>query len=142
MYLEGEDLNDPSRNPPNGSPGDAGRSGGVFGRVGLHDGADLGEIPWNKLRVLKAWNSFTALGPKTSTPLASITLPSTRQPLFTPGDAALDLSAIRPAFIGDVTRARRWLMSSQPISSTPTAFNRSQHPPFYSRFLLLRRFHY
>src|SRR6202007_128491 len=40
MYFEGEDLNDPSRNPPNGSPGDAGRSGGVFGRVGLHDGAD------------------------------------------------------------------------------------------------------
>src|SRR6185437_13361733 len=28
MYFEGEDLNDPSRNPPDGSPGNAGRSGG------------------------------------------------------------------------------------------------------------------
>ena len=46
MYFEGEDLNDPGRNPPNGSPGNPGRDGGVFGKAGLHDGQDLGEIPW------------------------------------------------------------------------------------------------
>jgi hypothetical protein len=62
MYFEGEDLTDPNRNPPDGSPGNPGRTGGVFDMVGLHDGEDLSHIPWDKLRVLKSWNSFTALG--------------------------------------------------------------------------------
>lgn len=61
MYFEGEDLHDPSRNPPSGSPGNPGRSGGVFGKLGLQDQADMSDIPWNKLRILKTWNSFTAL---------------------------------------------------------------------------------
>lgn len=57
IYFEGEDLHDPDRNPPL-TPGDPGRPGGVFDKVGLHDGQDLSNIPWDKLRVLNAWNSF------------------------------------------------------------------------------------
>lgn len=98
MYFEGEDLNDPSRNPPDGSPGNAGRSGGVFGKVGLHDGADLGEIPWNKLRVLKSWDSFTALSTSTTAgPLLHSTTPNT------PGLS----TSLFDTLIGDTTRARR-----------------------------------
>ena len=59
MYFEGEDLNDPNRNPPT-SPGNAGRSGGALNKVGLRDSQDLSDIPWNKLRVLKAWNSYSS----------------------------------------------------------------------------------
>ncbi|MBO0783017.1 MAG: hypothetical protein J2P37_29735, partial [Ktedonobacteraceae bacterium] len=59
MYFEGEDLNDPTRNPPNGSPGNTGRRAGVFGKVGLNEQQELTHIPWNRLRVLKSWNSFT-----------------------------------------------------------------------------------
>jgi hypothetical protein len=72
MYFEGEDLNDSSRNPPDGSPGNPGRSGGVFGSVGLHDSQDLPDIPWDKLRVLSSWNSFTALGPGALPPVAGV----------------------------------------------------------------------
>lgn len=90
MYFEGEDLNDPSRNPPDGSPGNPGRNGGVFGKVGLRDGQDLGAIPWNKLRVLKSWNSFTALSTATRPgPLLHITTPGLLHPLFLPDYAAL-----------------------------------------------------
>ncbi|HEY3991449.1 MAG TPA: hypothetical protein VGM01_01095, partial [Ktedonobacteraceae bacterium] len=60
MYFEGEDLNDPNRNPPS-TPGNAGRQGGIFNKIGLQDSKDLSNIPWNKLRVLKAWNSYTPL---------------------------------------------------------------------------------
>jgi hypothetical protein len=58
MYFEGEDLSDPNRNPPS-TPGNPGRSGGIFNKVGLQDSKDLSDIPWNKLRVLKSWNSYT-----------------------------------------------------------------------------------
>ena len=141
MYFEGEDLNDPSRNPPNGSPGNAGRGSGVFGRVGLHDGADLGEIPWNKLRVLKAWNSFSALGPTTApTPLLSITIPGNHYLLLAPGFAALDLPASQP--LGDVSRTRRWLEHDWYINSGEPASADTQHPlPLLHRLLLLRRLH-
>ena len=61
VYFEGENLNDPNRHPPNGSPGNPGRNGGIFDSVGLHDQQEMQDIPWNQLRVLKAWNSFTAL---------------------------------------------------------------------------------
>lgn len=90
MYFEGEDLKDPARNPPDGSPGDPGRSNGVFGKAGLHDGTDLAEIPWNKLRVLKSWNSFTALN---TTPLPA-------QPLF---ETFLGIASpqIAPLALGD-----------------------------------------
>ena len=70
MYFEGEDLTDPNRNPPDGSPGNPERPGGVFDTVGLHDARDLSHIPWQKLRVLNSWKSFTALSP---TPLPPVT---------------------------------------------------------------------
>src|SRR6185437_2860996 len=76
MYFEGEDLNDPSRNPPAGSPGNAGRSSGVFGKLGVQDQQDMGAIPWNRLRVLKSWNSFTALSnTNSSVPLPYVQVP-------------------------------------------------------------------
>ena len=58
MYFEGEDLSDPDRNPPS-TPGNPGRTGGIFNKIGLQDSKDLSDIPWDKLRVLKAWNSYT-----------------------------------------------------------------------------------
>ncbi len=61
MYFEGEDLTDPDREPPDGSPGNAARQGGLYNQIGLRDGQDLSDIPWDKLHVLKAWNSFTPL---------------------------------------------------------------------------------
>lgn len=85
MYFEGEDLKDPDRNPPNGSPGDAGRTGGLFDSVGLHDAQDLTDIPWDKLRVLKDWNSFTAVS----------NVPSSSSPAlagFPPGSASMRLA--------------------------------------------------
>jgi hypothetical protein len=142
MYFEGEDLNDPSRNPPDGSPGDPGRSGGVFGRVGLHDGADLGEIPWDRLRVLKAWNSF-ALAP-TAQPalLASGKTPGVRYSLLIADVAALDAQANRPLFLGDTPRARRWFLSSRNNSTSLIAITTSQEtPPLRTRLLLLRSLH-
>jgi hypothetical protein len=143
MYFEGEDLNDPSRNPPDGSAGNAGRSGGVFGRVGLHDGADLGEIPWGKLRVLKSWNSFTALGTSTTpAPLAYPLTPGTLQPLLTPGYAALGIPAIRPTLIADTTHTRRWLKNNRRPVSAQTALSTTDLLPLPNRFLLLRRFPY
>lgn len=73
VYFEGENLNDPNRHPPNGSPGNPGREGGIFDSVGLHDQQEMQDIPWNKLRVLKAWNSFTVLNQ--SVPPASLAFP-------------------------------------------------------------------
>jgi hypothetical protein len=61
IYFEGEALNDPARNPPAGSPGNPGSSGGIFNKVGLQDSKNLSAIPWGQLRVLSSWNSFTAL---------------------------------------------------------------------------------
>lgn len=61
IYFEGEDLGDPARNPPMGSPGNPGRPNGAFGKIGLFDQQEMPDIPWSKLRVLKAWNSFTVL---------------------------------------------------------------------------------
>ncbi len=59
MYFEGENLNDSSRNPPGGSPGNAGNSNGAFGKVGLSD--------------VKSWNSFTlASGSTSQTPLTDL----------------------------------------------------------------------
>lgn len=107
MYFEGEDLNDPNRNPPNGSPGNAGRAGGVFGKVGLQEGRDITSIPWNKLRVLKAWNSFTALSdtPATHTPaLESGAAPGVLNPLLRPAHSALDLPLIASLSIGETAR--------------------------------------
>lgn len=67
MYFEGEDLSDPARNPPDGSPGDTARSAGVFGKLGIREPREMSAIPWNRLRVLATWNSFTALsGPSSS----------------------------------------------------------------------------
>ena len=66
-YFEGENLADPARHPPGGSPGNTGSSTGPFGAVRLSDGQELSAIPWEKLRVLASWNSFT---PVTSTPSA------------------------------------------------------------------------
>lgn len=71
MYFEGEDLKDPARNPPDGSPGNPGRADGIFGAAGLNDGKDLAAIPWDKLRVLNSWNSFAALNPAPAPALAS-----------------------------------------------------------------------
>ena len=84
MYFEGENLNDPQRNPPSGSPGNSGISSGVFGKVGLSDGQDLSAIPWNKMRVLQSWNSFTA-AISTPTPTATITKTPTVSPAATTG---------------------------------------------------------
>lgn len=86
-YFEGEDLSDPNRNPPNGSPGDPGRPGGIFDQVGLHDGQDMSHIPWNKLRVLKAWNSFASVNitppqPTNGPPVAHVTNPSLTPPAW------------------------------------------------------------
>jgi len=61
MYFEGEDLKDPDRSPPAGSPGNTGRPDGVFGQVGLSEQREMSDIPWDKLRVLKAWNASTPL---------------------------------------------------------------------------------
>lgn len=99
IYFEGEDLGDPNRNPPNGSPGDPGRSGGVFGNVGLHDSSDLGAIPWGRLRVLQSWNSFTALNATTGSagPLAA-----TISPAWGPRET-------RPALVGEPADTRRRL---------------------------------
>jgi hypothetical protein len=82
MYFEGENLNDPTRHPPNGSPGNAGSSSGVFGKNGLSDGQDLSAIPWGQLRVLKSWNSFTAATPTASISLAPVAQSERRTPLF------------------------------------------------------------
>ena len=71
IYFEGEDLKDPNRNPPK-SPGNPGRPGGAFDQVGLHDAADLSHIPWDKLRVLQAWNSFTSLSTPPSAMFAAL----------------------------------------------------------------------
>jgi hypothetical protein len=68
IYFESENLNDPARNPPDGSPGNPDHSGGIFNKVGLQDNQDLSAIPWGQLRVLKSWNSFTSL----KTPPASM----------------------------------------------------------------------
>lgn len=107
MYFEGEDLNDPNRNPPNGSPGNPGRAGGAFGKVGLQDGDDLSAIPWDKLRVLKAWNSFTALStlPTTHTPaLDSGTAPGVLNPSLQPAYNSLDLPLIASPGTGETAR--------------------------------------
>ncbi len=75
VYFEGEDLKDPNRNPPQ-TPGNPSRPGGIYNTVGLQDGRDLPDIPWNKLRVLKTWNSFTPLSTSTAAALLSLDLPT------------------------------------------------------------------
>lgn len=69
IYFEGEDFNDPNRNPPMGSPGDTGRPQGVFGKIGLLDQQEMPDIPWSRLRVLKAWNSSSPLSDAPSSTL-------------------------------------------------------------------------
>lgn len=116
MYFEGEDLNDPSRNPPNGSPGDAGRTGGVFGRAGLHDGQDLAAIPWGKLRVLKSWNSYADINtPRTPAPLLQIQTPAAPSTFL---QAVPAFPGMRPTLLGDTTRTRRWLVGKQATLAT------------------------
>jgi hypothetical protein len=103
MYFEGENLNDPNRNPPNGSPGNPGLNNGVFGKIGLHDQQEMLDIPWNKLRVLKAWNSFTILSD-----------PDTlARPTFSPGP--VDRTLILPHFIIiEAERNRYWWRTEKP----------------------------
>jgi hypothetical protein len=88
MYFEGEDLQDPDRNPPT-TPGNPGRPGGIFDKIGLHDGKDLANIPWDKLRVLNAWNSFTPVSSTSSSPQALLALPTNDQHASSPTAACL-----------------------------------------------------
>src|SRR5258707_7119004 len=92
VYFEGEDLNDPSRNPPN-TPGDPSRSGGIYNTVSLKDGTDLPAIPWSKLHVLKAWNSYTPLSASAAAALLSLDIPTGN-------------SVTRIAFAEDVSRRK------------------------------------
>ena len=110
MYFEGEDLTDPNRNPPGGSPGDAGRVGGFFGKVGLHDGKDLPDIPWDKLRVLKAWNSYTALSatPSSVNP-ALAALPGAQNLGTTAINTVLDLPNGAHSALWEKAKNRCWL---------------------------------
>lgn len=78
IYFEGEDLSDPNRKPPT-NPGDGGRSGGIFGNVGISDGTNFSHIPWNKLKVLAAWNSYTPIT-LSSAPTSSPTTPPSDTP--------------------------------------------------------------
>jgi len=56
FYFEGDDPSDPRRQPPT-QPGDATRPGGVYERAGFEwDYFGLDRIPWDRLRVLNAWN--------------------------------------------------------------------------------------
>lgn len=116
MYFEGEDLNDASRNPPAGSPGNPGRSGGVFGKLGLYDQQSMGDIPWNRLRVLKSWNSFTALSTThPAAPLLSIQTPGRLNLLPTLSAAFLDRPQIQLAPPAATAHARYWLENKQYI---------------------------
>ena len=56
FVFEGQDLTDPSRNPPL-TPGNPTRRGGVYYNAGLHwDYFDFSHIPWDRLRVLRSWD--------------------------------------------------------------------------------------
>lgn len=138
MYFEGEDLGDASRNPPDGSPGNAGRSGGIFGRTGLQDGRDLSAIPWNRLRVLRSWNSFTALG-NSSAPASPIAATNAPHPLSTPIAMALTLLDTQLTLADESARLRLWPSSSQHIPSSLVRPGSTSFPPLRDRLLLLRR---
>jgi hypothetical protein len=85
VYFEGEDLTDPTRQPPDGSPGNPARPGGIYSTINLQDNQNLSTIPWGQLRVLKSWNSFTAQ--------KTLLLPITRASQ-TPQSRSTDLSAL------------------------------------------------
>lgn len=140
MYFEGEDLKDPSRNPPNGSPGNAGRAGGVFGNAGLHDGEDLTAIPWNRLRVLKSWNSFTALGASsTPAPLLSRQTPALRSALAAPALLSpLALLATRPVLPRDPARIHHWRLTIPRALTASVSTTAELPPPPRDRLLSLR----
>lgn len=110
MYFEGEDLKDPARNPPDGSPGNPGRAGGIFDTVGLHDGKDLANIPWDKLRVLNAWNSSTALNTMPAPALSTLhTLPDTQNLGITAVKTLLNLPNLTHLAIAEDANSKRWL---------------------------------
>jgi hypothetical protein len=44
--------------------------------VSLQDGKDLPAIPWSKLHVLKAWNSYTPLSASAAAALLSLDIPT------------------------------------------------------------------
>ena len=93
VYFEGEDLTDPSRKPPT-NPGNGGRVGGVFGNVGISDGTNFSHIPWNQLRVLAAWNSYT---PTSGTPTPSPTPTPAPSPTPSPSPSPAPTPAPSPS---------------------------------------------
>ena len=111
IYFEGENLTDPGRNPPDGSPGDPGRTGSLFDTVGLHDNRDLSDIPWEKMHVLKAWNSFTPLHIMPSSVFN--TLSYTQGSRSSSLHEGLDLPNTTRLALGKAASRRRWPNSTR-----------------------------
>ena len=114
MYFEGEDLTDPDRSPPDGSPGNAGRTGGLLGNVGFQEHNDLSHVPWDKLRVLKSWNSYTAASATTAPGASALsTYPAALNSGISARESTLDLPVSTQFVRNDDASNRRELAGNR-----------------------------